>query len=206
MRNFLLSSLLLFFMACAQSPYRSLQIAEKNTDYCLTHFEQHFKPLLFNTHAYISGHHLSGLLLIKEMPDSSIRVVFSNEMGLKYFDFEYSHSKFKVIYCIHQLNRKIVLNLLRKDLGLLIGEDIDFTRGKILQSGDEYFYSFIKGKEQTYYVTDKTCTELKRIEQAYHNTKKVIMNFKGFTGSFADSVYIAHQTFDFNISLRKLER
>ena len=41
-------------------------------------------------HFNVVGNHLSGLLLIKKMPDSSTRMVFSNEMGLGFFDFEFA--------------------------------------------------------------------------------------------------------------------
>ena len=33
--------------------------------------------------------HLSGLLLIKDMPDRSVRLVFTNEACVSFFDFEF---------------------------------------------------------------------------------------------------------------------
>ncbi|MBK7307905.1 MAG: hypothetical protein IPI88_13305 [Chitinophagaceae bacterium] len=48
----------------------------------LQKFKPAFTVALYNTTVDVMGNHFSGLLLIKKMPDSSTRMVFSNEMGL----------------------------------------------------------------------------------------------------------------------------
>ena len=69
-----------------------------------------------NIEVDVIGKYLSGLLLLKTMPDSSIRMVFSNEMGFKFFDFEFTPGGgFKVNYIIKKMDRRPVIKTLRQD-------------------------------------------------------------------------------------------
>src|SRR5687768_4825617 len=77
---------------------------------------------LYNASVDVVGKHIGGLLFIKEMPDSSRRLVFTNQAGLTFFDFEFDkQGKFTVKRIIDDLNRKSVVNLLQKDFELLMG-------------------------------------------------------------------------------------
>ena len=73
----------------------------------LQKFKPAFTVALYNTTVDVMSNHLSGLLLIKKMPDSSTRVVFSNEMGLGFFDFEFApDGSFKIYSIMKKLNKK----------------------------------------------------------------------------------------------------
>ena len=204
MKYFLLSSVLLFF-SCGVSPYIQLKEDPAKTD-CLNKFVPTFTSELYSTYANVKGHHLSGLLVFKKMPDATTRVVFSSEMGLKFFDFEFSESNFKVHYCIRQLNRKPVVMQLKKDLEMILMNKVVPAKAKPMRSDTESYFKFMSGKEEAYYITDPDCNRLVRIEGAAKKKKKVIINLSGGQGAMPDSIYIAHQLFDFNISLKKLIR
>ena len=84
-------------------------------DQCLQKFKPVIERALYNTSVDVTGKHISGLLLIKTMPDSSIRIVFSNEMGFSFFDFGFfTGNGFKVYHIIPQMNKKAVIKTLRK--------------------------------------------------------------------------------------------
>ncbi|HET6244628.1 MAG: hypothetical protein H0V01_09000 [Bacteroidetes bacterium] len=205
MRNLLLISICCFLLGCFQSPYQNLQASSENSS-CLGNLKPNFTSVLYMAHVNVVGKHLSGLLLFKKMPDNTTRVVFSNEMGVKFFDFEYAESGFKVIHCIKHLDRKAVIKQLKKDIGLVIMHNIDVSTAKILHKDNQNYFGFFSGREQTYYLTNKTCTQLIGIENASKKQKKLIINLTDYKGGMADSIYIAHQTFEFNISLKQLER
>ena len=95
MRFLLLSSCFLFLAGCS-SVYKNLQPATGDVN-AIRKFKPDFKVALYNTEVNVTSHHLSGLLLVKTLPDSSIRMVFTNEMGFKFFDFEFRpNGNFKV--------------------------------------------------------------------------------------------------------------
>src|SRR3954470_17408758 len=86
----LLSSGFLFFAGCAPS-WKQMKPATSDVS-ILQKFKPNFTVALYNTKVDVVGNHLSGLLLIKKMPDSTTRMVFSNEMGYKFFDFEFDNA------------------------------------------------------------------------------------------------------------------
>ena len=119
MRSLLLSSCLFCMLGCA-SVYKHLQKTTGHADDLLK-FKPAFKSALYSTSVDVTGNHLSGLLLIKKMPDSSTRLVFSNEMGFSFFDFEFSkEGEFKVHSIIKKMNKKAVIKTLRKDFELIL--------------------------------------------------------------------------------------
>ncbi len=204
--SYFLFSIFLLFFSCGVSPYVRLKEEPAKPD-CFNGFKPRFTSELYTAYANVKGKHLSGLLVFKKMPDSTIRVVFSSEMGIKFFDFEFAGNNFKVHYCMKQLNRKPVVNQLREDLELVLMNRVDPAQVKSMRSETEIYFKFLSGKEETYYITDPNCTRLARIENASKKKKKAIVNLSGGKpGAMADSIYIAHQLFDFNISLKKLIR
>ena len=147
------------------------------------------------------------MLLFKTMTDSSIRVIFTNEMGVTFFDFEFEKDGgFKVVSCIKQIDKKLVINKLKSDLGLLIMQGINVDYPEILVSGNETYYSFVLNNERVYYVTDVTCSQLFRIETASKRHRKTLVNLFGYASGMPDSVYLAQQSFEYNISLKKIIR
>ena len=205
MRNFLLINFLATILSCGQPLYQNLQTTTANTD-CLSALKPIFTSILYYTHINVMGKHLSGLLLFKKMQDSTTRVVFTNEAGVKFFDFEYSDSCFKVIYCIKQLDKKAVISQLKKDIGYTIMNGVVLSSAKYFHSEKENYFGFFSGKEQTYFITDKDCSKLLRMENASKRKKKIIVNLTGYKNGMPDSIYIAHQLFEFNIDLKQIER
>src|SRR5687768_11367237 len=124
MRYLLLSSCLFVFAGCVSS-YRQLQKVEGNAS-CVEKFRPKFTTALYTTRVNIIGNYLTGLLVIKNMPDSSIRVVFTSEMGLSLFDFEFRpDGRFKVYHIIDKMNRKAVIRTLRQDFELVLMQQLN---------------------------------------------------------------------------------
>src|SRR5438093_1041377 len=75
--------------------------------------------------------HLSGLLLLKyDKETKSVRAVFTNELGYKFFDFEFNHfDSFTVHSIIHQFDKPVMVRTLRQDIDLLLAltQDMQHT-------------------------------------------------------------------------------
>lgn len=195
----------IFFSSCA-SQYKSLQDASGDIN-CLQKFKPVFVSALYNTQVNVVGKHLSGLLLIKTMPDSSIRMVFSNEMGFKFFDFGFAaNGHFTVFSIIKQMNKKAVIKTLRKDFELVMMRHLDLAKGSVKKEADLFYYTFPEGKEFNYYITNAGCDELVRVEKASRRKTKVKVIMKNYVGGIPDTIGITHTNFNFNIGLKRLER
>src|SRR6187399_345018 len=164
-RYLLSGSLLLFFFGCSPG-YMQMQTTTGNTS-GLAKFKPVFNVALYKTEVDVVGNHLSGLLLIKKMPDSSTRIVFSNEMGLTFFDFGFmADGNFKVYSVIKKMNKKAVIKTLRKDFDLILMEHLDTAAVSVRSNNGLIYYVFPQTKGYNYYITDSTGHDLVRMERA----------------------------------------
>lgn len=192
---------LVALMGCA-SAYRHLTPAVGDVA-CVQRFKPQLGSALYKTEVDVVGKHLSGLLVMKRMPDSSTRVVFTSEMGLTFFDFGFARDgAFTVHRIIDQMDKKAVKKTLRKDFELVLMEHT--ASGRVLTDGVNRYYAFPQEKGTNYYITDSTCTHLLRVEKAGRKPV-VIAQLLDYRNGVPDSVNIDHQLFHFTITLKKLE-
>jgi hypothetical protein len=76
--------------------------------------------VLYKASLDIRKHHLSGIMVIRQMEEHSYRVVFTNQVGMTYFDLSVKVDSFSVIYCFEPLNKKALLKILETDIRLLL--------------------------------------------------------------------------------------
>ena len=203
---FLLLSNCLFFLLACSPVHRQMQSANADISK-LQKFKPVFSVALYNTTVDVVGNHLSGLLLIKKMPDSSLRMVFSNEMGFKFFDFEFAaDGKFKVYSIIKQMNKRSVLKTLRKDFELVLMDRLDNSTASVRAGNGLLYYIFPQQKGFNYYITDSATNELVRLERASNSKTVVEAVMQHYINGIPDTIGISHKTFDFTIGLKRIER
>lgn len=101
MKQFLgLNSLLLLFFASCASPYKGFKPSSsgnKTANQYKPQFSKEVYRCTVNGRVLFKKFHLSGILLLKEMKNGTVRAIFQNEMGFTFFDFEWDHQdSFKV--------------------------------------------------------------------------------------------------------------
>lgn len=156
----------------------------------------------------VIGRHLSGLLLIKKMENGSERVVFTSEAGVTFFDFEYlQDGTFKTHQIMDAMDKKAVVNTLRKDFSLILGHY--FKTPNRSESGllfGECYQAYDAKKEVVYIVLDSMCQHTKRLEMAGKEKKKVTAEFYPNYVYPVDSIVILHHTFDMKIKLTSFQK
>lgn len=172
---------------------------------------QKFKPVftvaLYKATVDVVGNHLSGLLLIKKMPDSSTRMVFSNEMGLSFFDFEFTDKGgFKVYSIIKKMNKKSVIKTLRHDFELVLMNTMDVSKASVKTGDGLIYFIFPQTKGYNYYITNRSGDELVRMERASRKKTIVEAVMRYDANGVPDTIGISHKTFEFNIGLKRIER
>lgn len=211
MHRFLTTYLLfnvVVFLACTPSYYNDLTTVVPD-QHCI----ERIKPVVNGNGFYhasidVVGKHFSGLLFVKFMDDASNRVVFTSETGLTLFDFEYrADGSFNVKQIISKLNKRAVINTLRKDFGAMLG--IPFI-GKDLRAWEDtrsVLYG-VKDLDEShiYLVTTGNCDSLQRIEIA--SKKKRMVSISGVEPDVltSEKITIQHYTFNMEIVLNKIER
>jgi hypothetical protein len=206
MRYFLLSSCLFIVLSC-NTAYKSLQMKTGNTA-VLHKFEiNDSAALLYNTQVDVLNKHLSGLLLMKRMPDSSVRMVFSSEMGLTFFDFAFNKDgSFKVYAIIDKMNRKPVIKTLRKDFELVLMRGLDSNKVSIRGNDSLTYYIFRQSKGYNTYIMNNDATILVSMERSSKRKPVVQAIMQKYTAGIPDTIGISHTTFKFNIGLKRIIR
>lgn len=111
--------------------------------------------LLFKAGFSVFGDYYSGLVLIKEMPDSgAIHIVFLSELGLNLLDLSYYNDEFEVENVQEFLNRPSLLKTLQKDFRCLLLDlsEIQEFRIKEKDDGDTEMLKF-RHRSQRYKYT-----------------------------------------------------
>lgn len=201
------AALLLLGAGCGHALYPALPPAPAPAEArALQALQPKFSTTLYRTQIDVVGKHLSGLLFFKKLPDESFRVVFTNEMGLNFFDFHFADHKFEVEHCIDQLNKKAVINQLHKDIGFVLMTELNYGQGRVFVKDQERYYAFTAGKETTTYVTDAQTLQISRIENAAPRKLKVVVSLTKTVAGMPDSVFIDHKLFPFTIALKQIAR
>ena len=201
----ILSSSLLFILSCSPA-HQQMQSAAADVN-LLQKFKPAFTVALYNTTVDVVGNHLSGLLLIKKMPDSSTRMVFSNEMGFSFFDFEFAaDGSFKVYSIIKKLNKKSVIKTLQHDFELILMNNLDNSKASVRTKDGVTYFIFPQSKGFNYYITNQSGDELVRLERASNKKTIVEAVMKNYINGIPDTIGISHKTFEFNIGLKRIER
>jgi hypothetical protein len=204
MTRYLLFSGIIFLCAC-KSEYKGLQQSGPKSE-CFEMLGGEAGTSWYNTTIDVYGKHMSGLLLIKNTGRGNYRLVFTNEAGVSFFDFEFdSTGGFAVKRAIRQIDKRPVINTLRDDFSLLLG--IPFTKAHItaLTRGNEVYHAVREKNHTAYFITDPDCASLRRLELGSSRKRKVSISITGpFTSP--NKVEITHHTFDMVIKLKKIER
>lgn len=202
MRYLLIS--FLFLASCAPAAYKGLRPTQANKD-CVLRFAPKTDRLLFKTNVDVVGNHLSGILFVKNLADSSTRILFTNEAGFTYFDFEFDSSgNFKVHQVFDKLNKKSVLKTLEKNFRLIFWNGLSTMDYMGYTLHDQLYHRFKRGKNAYYYITTANCDSLIRMERGSVTKKILEATYFKNEGNSIDSIGIHHTNFNFDIGLKTI--
>jgi|SRR5579863_435883 len=195
----------LFSLNTSCNQYRHLKRTPPEVN-CIEKFKPSFLREEYKTSVDVIGKHISGLLLIKYMTDSSTRVVFTNEVGLSFFDFGFSQDDgFVVFHIVPQMNQPALIKTLRKDFELIMFRNLDGNKSYSLIDSSVIYHAYPQKNGVNYYITDEQCSRLIKMQRS--SDKKPVMEaifFNDVYGKSPDSISIRHLNFKFSIYLKKI--
>lgn len=202
--RYLLFSLLVV-SGCA-SDYKNLRAVPTDTS-CISNLRPcRIAPSWYNASIEVMGRHVSGLLLLKVMPNQAERLVFINEAGIKFLDFEFlSREDFIVHYILPQLDKKPVIKLLKSDFALLLAHPFQSQPWHAWKDGERILYGVRQKNKTAYFITDKDCASLQGVESGSERKREVSVVYYG-NSQQPDSVALQHHTFAMRIALKKLKK
>lgn len=173
---------------------------------CIKKFVPELNSVWYNTSVDVAGRHLSGLMLFKKLEDQSQRIVFTNEAGIKFFDFGFDASgKFTVYQALKRLNKKAVVNTFKRDFELLLMNKVGSQAPVAMQDDSTLKFAFDDGKETDYIITNPECSHLIKLEKWGRKNVMTEITRQG-ANTIPDSIQIRHFNFDMTIKMRRLNQ
>lgn len=141
-----------------------------------------------------------GLLIIKKLGPAHHRIVFTTEMGNTIFDFTFKEDDFKVNRIINKMDRKILINILKRDFKVLIEEHPEVLK-TFTNEKDIVRETKILSKKHYFYFAG---TRLHKIVRAGNGKEKVVFLFSEIKDGLAENVGILHKTIPLTITLKSI--
>ncbi len=192
--------LILLFSSCALKTTKNLVkqsvVSEKVEN---VYFSDAAKDYVYKAKIAIYGKNFGGVLIVKKITKRTHRVVFTTEFGSKIFDFLFDEDKFTKNFALEEIDKKIVINTLRKDFKTMINQ---YLHSKEQLSTEVYtVYKTQEEKRFNYYFFDKSNKQLAKIINTSKHKEKVIFVFEGLEEKLAKKIEIKHQNIKLNIKL-----
>ncbi len=166
-------------------------------------FDSSFEKALYKGSLDISKHHLSGLFYLKRVSLNSIRILFSNELGMNFFDFEFKGNEFIVHSCFPSLDRTSLLKLLENDFRLLLIPDTTITRMKRGRSRDPglIILGVKSARGYFHYMYDKDSGKIRRIQTSRSIMGRTDLRVYGYERLQPTKIHISNPTIRLHIRM-----
>lgn len=209
MKNLLLSSVVsLFLFSCTLGHYGRLIKSTDKQEFPKSIFAENSNSYLFKTNVTVYGKEISGLLIAKQVEPNDYRIVFTNEMGIKYFDFEINDTATILHYCVPQFNRPALLRTIQQDISILLMNNI---KGKEIAgyTDKQKIYTIQKIEVDgfyNYYFTESNTQHIVKIEHSKKLFKKTIFTLSNYQANFPNTILIKHCDIKLTMELNYLKR
>ena len=211
MRSSILSSLLVLLLLGGCVPLRPPLLKPCAWDTArgpglASPFDGKFEKMLFRATIDIRKVHLTGMMMVKVMPDSSTRIVFSNEIGMTFFDFVMKKDSFEPGYIFEPMNRKALIGMFRTCFELMLTYRIDAAGNKAycdLASGDNVIYGRF-GRYKTWAGTPAGREAATYINGMTNFSDQAYIRFSDFHGEVPFATEIDNPFVDLRIRLNMI--
>lgn len=166
--------------------------SDSNTDY------------IYKAKINVYNHKFGGIIIIKQLGNQKHRVVFTTEFGNKLFDFLYEGEEFTKNFIVEELDKKLIVNTLRKDFKLLISEKTAVIEQYLIEDY-EVFKTSMDKRTNFYFINKKTHT-LDKIVNTTKSKEKVAVLFTEIEGDVANKIEISHHNINLQIELEKFAK
>ncbi|MDY7393864.1 hypothetical protein UMM65_01285 [Aureibaculum sp. 2210JD6-5] len=202
MRFFLISLYSIFFLSsCTLSTTKDFVFVENTVrTYHNPYFSNINKDYVYKANFEVYGHEFSGILIIKKLATQHHKVVFTTEFGTKMLDIELINDSFTINFIADDLNKRILINTLKKDFRILLKEEI--TISNTYQNNDFMIYENKDDKRYNYYFVKKRKQYLEKLINTSKTKEKVVFSFKSDDGQTARKILIEHKNIKLKIELK----
>lgn len=153
----------------------------------------------------VTGHQISGIMAVESGNNDRCRILFTTIAGPKLLDMYITETGYEKIYCIKQLNRKVILKFFQKDFAVATGLYRDKKNAIRKQLNDCVLEEIPIKKKDTiqYYLNHHDLIE--RAVYLAKKQKKLFEIFYTYQNEKVNSIEIQHFNFNMHIMLTRIE-
>lgn len=207
MIRFLIISFLSSFLlsSCSLKTTEGLrQVSFKKVEIENPYFSNAEIDYVYKTKIQLYGKNFGGILIIKKLGFKNHRVVFTTEFGSKLFDFQFEGDSFIKHFVVEDLDKKFIINILKKDFKLLVNESAKVSA--LYESKNQKVYKTQAEKGFNFYFLDDESKKLKKIVHTSKSNEKVAIDFITSYENIADIIAIKHNNIKLTIDLEKFKK
>ncbi|KQT24739.1 hypothetical protein ASG22_12200 [Chryseobacterium sp. Leaf405] len=199
LQNSVYSLIFLLFVSCKTYRLTDAKLVSNSEKTVENLYFSSDEDYVYKCQMDIYSNHVSGILIVKKLNESTHRVVMTSDFGNKLIDFEISDNNFKLNYVLPDLDKKMVINFLKNDFQELLKRKYPVSKSFENENSNIYLSKIDK---KTYYLFfDKENGLLKQIVYTKNNKEKIDFTFDAKKHIFADSLNLQHKDFKINIKL-----
>ncbi|MGI9552100.1 MAG: hypothetical protein ACR2MT_12935 [Aurantibacter sp.] len=195
--------LILLFVACGSYPKKQNfeEVVSERVEINNPYFSDSSEDYVYKADIKVFKNSFSGIFIVKKMGDAHHRIAITTEMGNKLFDFEFEAKKFKINQILPEMDKKVLINVLKRDFLALI-EQKPFSTNSYVKGDFEIGETLLFSKKH-YYLFDNGL--LKKIVRAGNGKEKVTFLFSEINDNIANDIQIKHQNIRLEIYLKRLK-
>lgn len=198
--RYLLISICFIFFGCASFPKKNNFAPIVVTSNIINpYFANPNQDYIYKANIEVYDNAFGGIFIVKKIGDQHHRIVFTTEMGNKLFDFTFNKDDFTVNYILDDLNKKILINVLKKDFKVLITEHLIAEKNYVIT--DEIIKKTSLDNKTYYYFESP---EITKIIRANSHKEKVRFLFTDLNDNIAKHIEIIHSNIKLKINLKSI--
>lgn len=171
----------------------------ENSQFEIKDIWQSEKSRLFRTEIKIYNNEFSGMLAVKKTDTAKFRIIFINEVGMKFFDFEITETTDSVLFIFEPMNKKLFIKMLIEDYRSLLFIPKE-KRENLHKTKDRKIVLHNK-KNKMYFLFSEETGYPYAIYKKGLIRKKFNLNFQNYKNNFPQSIIIKHNNIKFTNSL-----
>ena len=142
-----------------------------------------------------------GIFVVKKLGPDHHRVVFTTEMGNKLLDFSFIKNEFRINFILSEMNKKMLINLLKKDFFVLTHENVNILNHYRKMGDSTYFEAKIRNNTYFYLTRDE---RLHKILETKGSKGKSDYIFIELENDHAGEIKIRHKNIGLTIDLKAI--
>ena len=197
--SFLYSSVLLFFVSCKTYKLEDVKPFSPSKKTVENLYFSSKEDYVYKCQMEVYGNDISGILIIKKIPEDKHRVVMTSDFGNKMIDFEISENDFKLNYVLPDLDKKMIINFLKTDFQELLKQKYPVSES--FENENSIILTSKANKKEYFLFLDKKNEMLTQIVYTKNKREKIDFTFEAKKPTFAEMITLEHKDFKIKIKL-----